>query len=47
MNMAFLANGDQLKKPTELIQHLRAQFRLDWHGIHGASHWARVKHHGL
>ena len=30
-----------------LMQHIRAQFRLDWQGIHGAPHWARVMHHGL
>lgn len=30
-----------------LIINLRRQFRLDWHGIHGASHWARVKYHGV
>ena len=29
-----------------LIQVLRSQFRLDWRGIHGAPHWARVRHHG-
>ena len=31
----------------KLIQFLRAQFRLDWNGIHGARHWARVKLNGL
>jgi len=30
-----------------LIAHIRRQFRLDWGGIHGARHWARVRHHGL
>jgi len=37
--------------PSLITQHLidfaRAKFRLDWHGIHGARHWARVKHNGL
>ena len=30
-----------------LLLHLRAQFLLDWQGIHGAAHWARVRSHGL
>jgi len=30
-----------------LIKCLRDQFTLDWHGIHGASHWARVRANGL
>ncbi len=29
-----------------LLNQIRAQFRLNWYGIHGASHWARVKYHG-
>ena len=31
---------------TELLKHIRDQFKIDWHGIHGANHWARVLHHG-
>ena len=31
----------------QLMQQIRGQFRLDWHGIHGAGHWARVRHHGV
>lgn len=30
-----------------LIAILREQFRLDWRGIHGAPHWARVRANGL
>lgn len=30
-----------------LIAEIRRQFVLDWNGIHGAPHWARVRHHGL
>jgi uncharacterized protein len=30
-----------------LIQTIRNQFALDWHGIHGAPHWARVRENGL
>jgi uncharacterized protein len=29
-----------------LIALIKAEFRLDWKGIHGANHWARVLHHG-
>ena len=29
-----------------LIALLRSEFRLDWHGVHGAPHWARGRHHG-
>ena len=30
-----------------LLAHLRSRFLLDWQGIHGAAHWARVRSHGL
>lgn len=30
-----------------LMREVRQQFRLDWHGIHGAPHWARVRFHGV
>ncbi len=30
-----------------LVAHLRTQFQLDWNGLHGASHWARVRRAGL
>ena len=30
-----------------LIKMVKAQFRCDWHGIHGPSHWARVRLNGL
>lgn len=29
-----------------LIQAIRRQYRLDWNGIHGAGHWARVLENG-
>jgi len=29
-----------------LIALIKSEFKLDWHGIHGANHWARVLHHG-
>jgi uncharacterized protein len=28
-----------------LLAEIRRGFRLDWHGIHGAHHWGRVRHH--
>lgn len=31
----------------ELIHRLRDEFALDWHGIHGVRHWARVRYNGL
>jgi uncharacterized protein len=34
-------------KRRELIAFLRSQFALDWRGIHGAPHWARVRRNGL
>ena len=30
-----------------LLRAVRRQFRLDWAGIHGAPHWARVRLNGL
>ena len=29
-----------------LVEQVRNGFRLNWHGIHGAGHWARVAFHG-
>jgi uncharacterized protein len=31
----------------ELIATIRAQFALDWYGIHGIQHWERVRENGL
>jgi uncharacterized protein len=30
-----------------LVEALRAQFALDWQGIHGAPHWSRARENGL
>jgi uncharacterized protein len=30
-----------------LLRLIRKEFRLDWQGIHGAPHWARVRQNGL
>ena len=32
---------------SELIQYLQSSFPLDWRGIHGSPHWARVRANGL
>lgn len=32
---------------SELIATVRAQFALDWNGIHGIQHWERVRDNGL
>jgi uncharacterized protein len=29
-----------------LIALIKSEFKLDWGGIHGANHWARVLYHG-
>jgi len=31
----------------ELMRVVRRQFALDWKGIHGVSHWVRVRENGL
>lgn len=31
----------------DLVAVLRLEFRLEWQGIHGAAHWARVRRNGL
>lgn len=31
----------------KLIQAIKEQYALDWHGIHGISHWGRVYTNGL
>lgn len=41
------AAGLPLRMVTpRLVKKIRGQFALDWHGEHGASHWARVYAHG-
>lgn len=29
-----------------LIALIKSEFKIDWQGIHGANHWARVLNHG-
>jgi uncharacterized protein len=31
----------------ELLETLRAQYRLNWDGVHGYTHWVRVRENGL
>jgi uncharacterized protein len=31
----------------ELLDVLKGHYRLDWNGIHGVKHWARVRTNGL
>ena len=38
--------GDSKILTPALIAHLKAGFRLDWHGDHGGRHWARVLRNG-
>lgn len=33
--------------PKLLLQEIRKNYRLDWHGIHGVAHWAKVRNIGL
>lgn len=35
-----------MNKPA-LLRELRRRFALDWRGLHGAPHWARVRRIGL
>jgi uncharacterized protein len=34
-------------KQKELLGHLKDNFLVDWYGIHGIKHWARVLKNGL
>jgi len=36
-----------LDRRRAVLRTVRDQFRLEWHGIHGAAHWARVRLNGL
>jgi uncharacterized protein len=33
--------------PSHLLPLVRRHYRLDWNGLHGAPHWARVLENGL
>ena len=37
---------ESARLPPGLVGRVRQAFRLDWQGIHGAGHWARVAFHG-
>jgi uncharacterized protein len=32
---------------TGFMAAVKAQFRVNWHGVHGPSHWARVRQHSI
>lgn len=38
--------ADAVRDKPAFVAMLRAKFALDWHGFHGAGHWARVAHNG-
>ena len=42
MNIELNADYDR----RGLLALIKDEFKLDWQGIHGAKHWARVLHHG-
>ena len=36
------------EKPlVPMLQEIREQYSLDWYGLHGITHWARVYENGL
>lgn len=45
--MLNLEGEDDRTVISQLIPRLRKQFKLNWRGIHGVSHWARVRQNGL
>lgn len=45
LNRSFLP--DRLMITEKLIRDIRHQFRINWSGIHGISHWARVHENGM
>jgi uncharacterized protein len=32
---------------SQFVEAIRTEFRLDWRGVHGVNHWARVRTNGL
>ena len=42
----LLADTTRLVTPA-LMAAVRAQYRLEWHGVHGAAHWGRVLDNAL
>jgi uncharacterized protein len=37
----------EARLPFPMITRIREHFALDWRGVHGAAHWARVRLNGL
>jgi uncharacterized protein len=46
-NFIDIKKFDRIYNKQGMLTAVREQFRIDWHGIHGANHWARVMHHGM
>ena len=44
---SFIRTGQSPPFSQSLLVAIRRQYRLDWNGLHGASHWARVLEKGL
>ena len=43
----FILNADQPLITANFLNHIHQQYQLNWHGIHGISHWQRVRENGL
>lgn len=46
MGLCYNDPMDSIIHKRELFKYLREHFALDWNGIHGAGHWARVWKNG-
>ncbi len=38
--------GKEMYDRHGLLQNIKSQLKINWHGIHGIAHWSRVKYHG-
>ena len=49
MKLSILAESCKIRVmiSRELIQIIKETFQLNWQGVHGVSHWARVRVNGL
>ncbi len=47
MTYKFQHMCDQSTVTPELVEVIRSQYALSWHGIHGISHFERVRENGL
>lgn len=44
-NFSLTPNSELIT--DSFLDHIRQQYRLNWHGIHGIAHWQRVRENGL